>query len=143
MKQDVTPRRVRTGSKGLRERTVGERTVRKLATRTALGAACAFGTLVAAAGPALAIGERNDPGDGLSWVQTVLIFIGIPVGVFVVIAFLVYLPSMVRGPRYRPGRPWTSGSVWFGGPDDANSAVESVTTLPASTVEGGGASARW
>lgn len=105
--------------------------------------ACSVATLVAAAGPALAIGEIGDPGGRLTWVQTVLVYVGIPVAAFAVIAFLVYLPSMVRGPRYRPGRPWTAGSVWFGGPEDAASAVDSVTTLPPATVEGGGASARW
>jgi hypothetical protein len=101
------------------------------------------GTLLATAAPALAIGERGDPGGGLTWVQTVLIYVGIPVGVALVITFLVFLPSMVRGPRYRPGRPWTAGSVWFGGPPDAATALEAVTTLPAATVQGGGASARW
>lgn len=101
------------------------------------------GVLVAGAAPALAIGERGDPGGGLTWVQTVLIYLGIPVAAFVALAMLVYLPSLVRGPRYRPGRPWTSGSVWFGGPADPDAAVGEVTSLPPSTIEGGGASARW
>ena len=101
------------------------------------------GTLVAGATPALAIGERGDPGGHLTWVQTLLMFLGIPLAAFVVIAFLVYLPSLVRGPRYRPGRPWTAGSVWFGGPADPDTAVAEVTSLPSATIEGGGASARW
>lgn len=109
----------------------------------AFAIACSTGTLVALSAPAFAVGEIGDPGGKLTWVQTVLIYLGIPVAAFALIAFLVYLPSMIRGPRYRPGRPWTAGSVWFGGPEDAASAVESVTTLPSSTIEGGGASARW
>jgi hypothetical protein len=97
------------------------------------------GFVLATAAPALAIGERGDPGGRLSWVQTVLIFVGIPVGAALVITFLVCLPSIVRGPRYRPGRPWTAGSVWFGGPADAAPADVS----PSDIAEGGGASARW
>ncbi len=94
-------------------------------------------------GAVLAIGEIGDPGHGLTWVQTVLIYIGIPVAAALIITFLVYLPSLIRGPRYRPGRPWTAGSVWFGGSIEAAEAVKSVDTLPSATVEGGGASARW
>lgn len=111
----------------------------RLVARTAVALAGVAGFLLATAAPALAIGERGDPGGRLSWVQTVLIFVGIPVAVALVITFLVYLPSMVRGPRYRPGRPWTAGSVWFGGPTDA--APGEVP--PSDITEGGGASARW
>jgi hypothetical protein len=120
-------------------------TRRRVATAGAAFGFAAAG-LFAAAAPALAVGQVGqvgDPGGRLTWVQTVLIYVGIPVAVAVVIAFLVYLPSLVRGPRYRPGRPWTAGSVWFGGPGDAPEALAAVTTLPPATVEGGGASARW
>jgi len=102
--------------------------------------------LLATAGPALAIGERGDPGGHMSWVQTLLVFAGIPLATAAVIAFLVLLPSMVRGPRYRPGRPWTSGAVWFGGPAEAGGPVSAVSAEAAAsvaTIEGGGASARW
>jgi hypothetical protein len=104
---------------------------------------CAAGTLLAGATPALAINEKGDPGGGLTWVQTVLIYVGIPVAAFLLITFLVFLPSIVRGPRYRPGRPWTAGSVWFGGPEEALGPHDEVSDLPATTTEGGGASARW
>jgi hypothetical protein len=100
-------------------------------------------SLVVSAGPALAIGERGDPGGRLTWEQTTLIFLGIPVAVAAIIAFLVYLPTIISGPRYRPGRPWSAGSSWFGGPPDPEVALAAVTSLPAATVEGGGASARW
>ncbi len=89
------------------------------------------------------VNHIGTPGGGMGWPEAVLIFAGIPIGVGIVIAFLVYLPSMVRGPRYRPGRPWTAGAAWFGGPVDAEAALATVTTLPPATVEGGGASARW
>jgi|SRR5690348_929711 len=116
---------------------------RRVVGRAAFVIAGLGGAFAATTAPALAIGEIGDPGHGLTWVQTVLIYIGIPVAAAAIITFLVFLPSLVRGPRYRPGRAWTAGSVWFGGPADAASALEEVTTLPASTVEGGGASARW
>lgn len=115
--------------------------VRRFAGRAAVAGLCAAGTLVAGASPALAVNEVGHW--GLTWVQTLLIFIGIPVGAFLLITFLVYLPSIVRGPRYRPGRPWTAGSVWFGGPEEAVGPHEEVSDLPATTTEGGGASARW
>jgi hypothetical protein len=44
---------------------------------------------------------------------TVLVFAGIPVAVFVVIAGLVYAGSARRGKRYRPGRPYRFTPVWF------------------------------
>ena len=116
---------------------------RRFVARAAFIVAGLGGTFVATTAPAFAIGEIGDPGHRLSWVQTVLIYIGIPVAAAAVITFLVYLPSMVRGPRYRPGRAWTAGSVWFGGPEDPETALAEAKTLPPATVEGGGASARW
>ena len=56
-----------------------------------------------------------------------------------IITFLVFLPSLVRGPRYRPGLGWWAAPVWFNGPEDADNAVRTATA----TVQGGGASARW
>lgn len=83
--------------------------------------------------------DGQEPGGGLSVVQTLLIFVGIPAGIFVAIVILVSAPSMARGPRYRPGLGWWAAPVWFNGPDDADTAVRTATA----TVGGGGASARW
>jgi hypothetical protein len=113
-------------------------------TRTATAAAVvtySVVALVSSATPALALGERGDPGGHLSVVQTLLIFIGIPVAAFAIIAFLVCLPSIVNGPRYRPGRPWLLTGSWFAGP--AESIPQADVELPESAREGGGASARW
>ena len=96
----------------------------------------------ALASPAFAATHPDDgsqSGPGLSVLQTVLIFVGIPAGLFVLIALLVTAPSIARGPRYRPGLGWWAAPVWFNGPDDADSAVRSA----AATAGGGGASARW
>ena len=95
--------------------------------------------------PALAVSDHPDDGEqsgeGLTAIQTLLIFVGIPVAVYVIIALLVSAPSLARGPRYRPGLGWWAAPVWFNGPDDADVAVRTAT--PTSSKEGGGASARW
>jgi len=84
--------------------------------------------------------DGDDPGSGLTALQTIGIFIGIPLALFLIIALLVAAPGAARGPRYRPGVGWWAAPVWFNGPADAESAVRDTT---AATTEGGGASARW
>jgi hypothetical protein len=49
----------------------------------------------------------------VSIVQTLLVFVGIPVAVYVVLAALVVLPGSARTPRYRPGEPWPFAPVWY------------------------------
>jgi hypothetical protein len=102
-----------------------------------------IGSALLAAGPAMAIGERGTPGGKLSAIETVAIFLGIPLAAATTIAFLVFLPSMVNGPRYRPGRSWSATTSWFGEPIGSEAAAAAITTLPPATVQGGGASARW
>ena len=98
-------------------------------------------TSLAVSAPAYAanMDDGQQTGGGLSVLQTLLIFIGIPAALFVVIVVLVSAPSMARGPRYRPGLGWWAAPVWFNGPDDADTAVRTATA----TAGGGGASARW
>ena len=84
--------------------------------------------------------EGEDPGPGLSVLQTIGIFVGIPVLIFMTIVVLVLAPSAARGPRYRPGLGWWAAPVWFNGPDDAERAVRESAETPS---RGGGASARW
>ena len=98
-------------------------------------------TTLAAGAPAYAANtdDGQQPGSGLSVLQTLVIFVGIPAALFVAIVVLVSAPSMARGPRYRPGLGWWAAPVWFNGPDDADTAVRTA----AATAGGGGASARW
>lgn len=113
---------------------------RRLARSAAAVVACCPVLLLG--GVAAATTSQDDgaeAGDGLSVLGTVLYFVVAPVLLFVVIAVLVVLPSMVRGPRYRPGAGWWAAPVWFNGPDDADAAVRAATA----TTGGGGASARW
>ena len=103
---------------------------------------CTAGLLLASAVPAFAeskVDDGSDPGSGLTVIETLLWFVVVPAGLFVVIAVLASLPSMSRGPRYRPGLGWWAAPVWFNGPDDADTAVRTATA----TTGGGGASARW
>ena len=95
--------------------------------------------LVGLAAPASADvpeGWSNPP--SVSALHAVLLLGGIPVLVFVVLATLVFLPSMLRGER-RPGAD-PGESQWFGGPSKGTSE------LPAPDNEeskAGGASGRW
>jgi hypothetical protein len=94
----------------------------------------------------LALGSGSG---SISAFTTVCIFVGVPLLVFGGIALAVSLPSIIGGPRYRPGLSWWAEPVWFGGPNVA-SVAQSATdpeklgefvTVPFET--GGGASARW
>jgi len=93
----------------------------------------------------------------VSTLETLGMFIGIPAGLFVIIALLCTAPSWGRDPRYRPGLTWTADPTWIGGPEDADRpAVAGAPSRPALTGEGsdeagrdgaasrtGGASATW
>jgi hypothetical protein len=49
----------------------------------------------------------------MSIVETVLVFVGIPLGAFLLFAVVTLAPSAVRAPRYRPGSPWPYKPVWY------------------------------
>jgi hypothetical protein len=83
--------------------------------------------------------EGDDPGPGLTAVQTLGLFVGIPLLVIGVVYLLVFAGSGARGPRYRAGVAWRGEPQWFGGPADPERAVESATP----TTGGGGARAHW
>lgn len=97
--------------------------------------------------------DGDDPGPGLTVLETIVIYAGIPALVTALIFALVYIPSMARGPRYRPGVSWWASPTWFRGSASAPAAGSSPTAIattagvPAPTAEvsgeGGGASARW
>jgi hypothetical protein len=90
------------------------------------------------AGPALATLKPDDgevPGPSLGIGNTLLVFVVIPLGVFLVIAALALLPSALSRPRYRPGKTWDHDPTWIGEPTGSPSA-------PSSSAQGG-ASAEW
>jgi F0F1-type ATP synthase membrane subunit c/vacuolar-type H+-ATPase subunit K len=115
----------------------------RTALRASVAAAALLGAGLAQAAPASAqvLDDGEQPGQGLSAITTILVFVGIPAALFVLIAVLTLAPSMARGPRYRPGLGWWAAPVWFNGPEDADRAVRTAAAHP--TTDGGGASARW
>jgi hypothetical protein len=50
--------------------------------------------------------DGEDAGPGLTVLQTLGIYLGIPIGLFLLIAFLVVLPGWVRGDRNRREVGW-------------------------------------
>jgi hypothetical protein len=97
-------------------------------------------TVVVLAAPALAADDGERLGKGLGVGMTIVIFVLIPLGASLVIAFFAALPSLLRRPRYRPGRPWKHDPLWFSGPDDPDAALQRAR--PGATARGG-ASAEW
>jgi hypothetical protein len=74
-------------------------------------------------------------------VQTVLVFVGIPLGIIALIALAVFGKSMVRQPnRYRPGRTWDYPPSWYVPHPDA---VVRNQNAGSSTTAVGGASGEW
>jgi hypothetical protein len=69
--------------------------------------------------------------------EVILVFAGIPLLVIITIFLLVYAPSWVKGPRYRPGQPWEAKTEWFG--PNAEAAAAGASAGSAAT-EGGGRS---
>jgi hypothetical protein len=91
-------------------------------------------------------------------IETLLVFVGIPLAVAGLVALLILGAGARRAPRYRPGRPFTFAPVWFtsaerpgGSAGDraaltgpARAAVEAAavgTTRPA--TKKGGARGTW
>ena len=110
-------------------------------TRLARSAVVLTGALlvpVLSAGPASAAVPEGwgDPLPSIDAVRTILIFVGIPVLLFVLIAAAVYVPAVVRGERINPN-PQTDDE-WFGGPRSDHELESGATS-----EETGGASARW
>ncbi len=83
-------------------------------------------------------------------VETVLVFVGIPLAAFAVLALAVLGPAAARAPRYRPGNGWDYAPVWYlphpehAGPVSATTgrlALEGSVPEPAKPT--GGASGEW
>lgn len=100
--------------------------------------------VVTTATPALAKIRPDDGevlGKPLGAGLTILYFVVIPIGAFLVIAGLALLPSTLARPRYRPGRVWDHRPTWFGGAPDSQVTGESAGQ--AGGTARGGASAEW
>jgi hypothetical protein len=83
-------------------------------------------------------------------VQTLLVFVGIPVAVVLLFAAAIYGRSLLHQPnRYRPGQPWSYPAVWYVPHPEAVAgsraaelvAIEGAAATPRRAV--GGASGEW
>lgn len=80
----------------------------------------------------------------MSIVQTVLVFVGIPLGIIALIYLAVYGKSMVRQPnRYRPGKPWDFAPSWYVPHPEAVVHAVDPNKTGSSTTAVGGASGEW
>lgn len=82
----------------------------------------------------------------MSVVQTVLVFVVIPVAVIGLVGFGVYGKTLLQAPnRYRPGKAWSYGPSWFVPHPDAVVPARAHAELPGATgtTAVGGASGEW
>lgn len=85
--------------------------------------------------------EEVEPVSPLSFLMVLVI---IPGGLFLLIALLSAIPSMVRSETsYQPGLAWRSEPEWFGGPRDGLEKADRQPQASEATPERGGASGRW
>lgn len=99
-------------------------------------------------GAALADAPRQwESGPAVSPLYVIGVLVLIPLGLFLLITLLVYLPSMRRGESYRPGEVWRGEPTWFGGPRAGIDAVdENPPAAVGSGAQGstrGGTSGHW
>jgi hypothetical protein len=84
----------------------------------------------------------------VSALYVILVLVAIPVGLFVLITLLVYVPSMSHGEHYQPGQAWRGEPEWFGGPRGGLETADR-TAPPAAVTDGqsapirGGSSGHW
>lgn len=102
--------------------------------------------LLAAASAFAADFQGEDAGPRLSVLQTLGIFVGIPVALFLIITFLVLLPGWMRGDRNRAEIGWDSQTAAKGTPpkDGAQAKTEADKAQAGASSNGtGGASGSW
>jgi hypothetical protein len=90
--------------------------------------------------------EDNPP---VSPLHGLLVLVLIPLGLFLLITLLVYIPSMSKAQSYQPGQAWRGEATWFGGPRGGLEALEKGSPAEITAGSGGsesrrgGASGRW
>lgn len=80
-------------------------------------------------------------GPSISTLHVLLVFVGIPLLVIATVNLLVYAPSWVKGPRYRPGQAWEGTNEWFGtvpAVASPSAATPSVAETPVVGTDAGG-----
>lgn len=84
----------------------------------------------------------------MSIVETLLVYVGIPVVVYALVAVLIFAPGGTKTSRYRPGKGWAHEPVWYlPRPSvEGRHAVPALTaggSAPAGRTAKGGASGTW
>jgi len=113
--------------------------LRRLLLLAVAGLWLAAAPLVLATPASADVPEGWDQPEEIDTLFAILVLGGVPLLLFVVITFLVYAPSIVRGERIAPGHPSTENQ-WLGGP--RKSAGE-LAAPDSEDSEAGGASGRW
>lgn len=112
--------------------------VRRVTRTTSVALGVALGFLAA---PAFADAPTTwEPTDNGSFLDALLVLVGVPLAIVAVIALLTYLPGMIRSQPSTGALAFQEKPEWFGGPRQGAEAAEQAE--PAAT-ETGGASARW
>ncbi len=82
---------------------------------------------------------------GVSVLETILVYVLIPAGIFLLIALLAARKGLTRRTRYRPGDPWTYPPVWWSA-NPAGAELPEVGAHADATQSGssrGGADGSW
>jgi hypothetical protein len=123
--------------------------VSRAVTRAATTGLAGLVTVLLTAAPALAennpIGpaEGSDPAGEISLGKNLLVYFGVPLLGFLLVASVAWLPGAVRANRYRPAKGWSASPVWFAGPADPGTAVAAAAERGLGDVVRGGASGSW
>jgi len=106
--------------------------VRRAARVAALVPAIAVTTIT---GSALADAPSTwQSGPSVSPLYVIGVLVMIPLGLFLLITLLVFLPSMRRSESYRPNEVWRGEPTWFGGP---RAGIDAVDDNPPAAVGSG------
>lgn len=82
----------------------------------------------------------------MSIVETIVIFVLIPAGVFGVVALITLRPKFAGAPRYRPGQAWEYPPMWWSANPDAIGAGGPHPEVSSGETPGtaaGGARGNW
>lgn len=119
---------------------------RRLTRLAGVVGAVAVAALALAPGAAVAdTPEGWDAAPDVSGLDFLLVLVLIPIGLFLVIALLAALPSMISEKGYEPGQAWRSEPEWFGGASKGVEAAEGAApeAIESAEADRGGASGSW
>jgi hypothetical protein len=113
--------------------------IRRLLVVAAAGLWLGVASLVLATPASADVPEFWDKADPIDKLEAILLLGGVPLLLMVVITFLVYAPSIIRGERIAPGHAGTENQ-WLGGPRKRAGELAAPDTEDS---QAGGASGRW